>query len=221
MFLNEEFNPPKFKLVNTWMVDPKFRGDANFVQESVMALSRINESVVSAIALFDFSRQQSESFSVEQRWRDSRLFLPNEWERLAASSAAVAAYNFRRALISIGPAVGKIPEWRGIVNLREFGKIEKKFDEEFPEISNIRHSISHPEFYRDPKKNMAVSGPFESEGFRLDSGQIMISEGIVNDKFVCSIDGKYLEFFVNGNSIIKMNAISRLVIKVLTPILHD
>jgi hypothetical protein len=151
MKLRPEFiapNPP-ILIVSDLPSEAQKVGQA--IWNSLFQLNISTNSVVAAVALFHFCRQN-------QQPQSSERLLYSEWLKVAARDCGMSIRNFGVSLASIRKLIGQVPGWRDLVDVQRLKRAENKFNDSFPFAHKIRHSIAHPEFYGDPAKDMSVRG---------------------------------------------------------------
>jgi hypothetical protein len=121
-----------------------------------------------------------------------------------ARYGAMALRNFREALGTVRGLIGQCPTFLPDVDTKALRAVEKDFDDTFPRIEKLRHSVAHPEFYSDPDKKMTADGgvTVAGVGFGVEYGDMTrVAGDLVFGTYVATINGIAVKYAVSADTV--------------------
>ena len=106
---------------------------------NVINLGTFEQQFFSASTLFTVLSQN------DMNWSDDYTIRMQitDWRLVAARDAALSIYHFGKALHAIRSFAGASKQYGGKLNAVELKKVKILFDQNFPDITSMRHAISH------------------------------------------------------------------------------
>ena len=166
-----------------------------FIQANLAAMARQFGFLTAAISLFEFCA----TIKTEDR-------MSSDWQFVAARDGAMSIRNFAYAIANVRRAIGQIPNWVTLVDVSLLKQAHVDFEAAFPFSHKLRHSVAHPEFYADPKKDMAVTDAVNIGGIFVTEkgGNITINQGLFNNTFASTFEGDVVQYELSFETCIKI-----------------
>jgi hypothetical protein len=180
---------------------------ARALEDNLADMERAAIDLAGAVSLYEFSTQHDQ----RPELRASRLL--SSWSFMGARYGAMALRNFREALGTVRSLIGQCPSFLPDVDTKALRAVEKEFDDAFPRVEKLRHSVAHPEFYSDPDKKMNADGGETvggvGGGFAIEYGGITrVGGDIVFGTYVATIDGIAVKYPVNADTVRLVSALT-------------
>lgn len=168
------------------------------VRAAILLLKQVNKllppielATKDALAYADQSRQ---SLELEQPWR-----------RMAARDAAFGADNFRFLLHLLSERPAEFGFHEGGRTAVQIGRINDAFGQDFPEIKEVRDAAAHVDQILRQKKRNAIDSSILTLNAKADEeGKILISDGMRDDNYIVTKEGRSLEFSVTPRKYLKL-----------------
>lgn len=169
-------------------------------QENLNDLRRASSDLSYALALFQFSDTQIlESHKIERFLSPNAVWHP--WKFIAVKFGGLSIRNWGQALGAIQGLVGRVPTWAQQIDSTKFRELRREFDERFPNIDKLRHSIAHPEAYSNPQKNTSTSGTISIPGAHFENvGSIQVQANLHNSTYTSTFEGTIVQYDLSSEN---------------------
>lgn len=170
------------------------------VRAAIVLLKQVNRllppielATKDALAYADQSRQ---SLELEQPWR-----------RMAAREVAFGADNFRFLLHLLSERPAEFGFHEGGRTAIQIERIHEDFGQDFPEIKEVRDAAAHVDQILRQKKKNAIGSSISTLNAKADEeGKILISDGMRDNNYIVTKDGRSLEFPVTPRKYLKLHS---------------
>jgi hypothetical protein len=209
LHLVSELVPPKaphlsmFHLVSEADIDKKAELDANLRE-----LERWSSSFSHSIVLYGHCCEATDH-AISNRVNQPNLVWP-KWGTIAARSAVLAARNFGQSLQATSSVAKYFEKFRTKEQLQVYAECRRSFDEIFPNVDKVRHSIAHPEYYPKTITNTETGKNFSSNGLIIEGcSRVQLQDVMIEGAFHCTFDGEYLSCPINTDAAILLVEITK------------
>lgn len=132
--------------------------------------------------------------------------LYSSWMMVAARDGAMSIYHFIKAMEGVKHCIHKAPTIEACFDRSVSRLATKLFNSHFPNWNEIRHAVAHAaELSETPEKlkSNSFSKELSLDGVHINKGGdgtgcVFISNGLINNSFSTTINGKLLQYEVSS-----------------------
>jgi hypothetical protein len=214
MRLKPELVPPDYPILTGY----KLPGDKQTIQALTNNLSnlyRSSKQFSADVALYEWCGRMDSSAATADHFG-----LWYEWRFVAGRDGAFAARNYGKALEAVQALALRVKDLEGDIARSAFSEPRRLYHEAFPKIDTLRHSVAHPEFYANPRKNKPVSK--DIPGIAIGVGQgasVTVTSGFNGDTFGATFDGEYVSYELSETKAVLLVDITKKCFAVFDPLL--
>jgi hypothetical protein len=128
--------------------------------------------------------------------------------QIASKYGALSIRNLGQALRAAQALIGRIPTWSDNIDRPAIKAARKDFEDQFPNIDKVRHSIAHPELYSAPHKSMGTVVKSVPKAIKADS-PIVVMSGMFERTYFATFEGAEVSYDLTADTALKLKDIIR------------